>query len=102
VQPDWFEINGWQLASGDGFDARAYTGAAKSVILGETVRRELFGDEDPLGQTIRIGRVPFTVVGTLKPKGRAASARTRTTSWWCRWKPRAAACSVRWACRRAR
>jgi len=33
------------------------------------VRRELFGDEDPLGQTIRIGRVPFTVVGTLKPKG---------------------------------
>jgi len=69
VQPDWFEINGWQLASGDGFDARAYTGAAKSVILGETVRRELFGDEDPLGQTIRIGRVPFTVVGTLKPKG---------------------------------
>jgi putative ABC transport system permease protein len=39
------------------------------VILGDTVRRELFGDEDPLGQTVRIGRVPFTVVGTLKPKG---------------------------------
>jgi putative ABC transport system permease protein len=69
VQQDWFDINGWSMASGDGFDARAYTGAAKEVILGETVRRELFGDDDPLGQTIRIGRVPFTVVGTLSPKG---------------------------------
>jgi putative ABC transport system permease protein len=69
VQADWFDINGWKLASGDGFDARDYGGASKHVILGETVRRELFGDDDPLGQTIRIGRVPFTVVGTLKPKG---------------------------------
>ena len=69
VQADWFDINGWTLASGDGFDARDYGGAAKKIILGETVRRELFGDDDPLGQTIRVGRVPFTVVGTLKPKG---------------------------------
>ena len=69
VQADWFDINGWTLASGDGFEARDYGGAAKQVILGQTVRRELFGDDDPLGQTIRIGRVPFTVVGTLKPKG---------------------------------
>ena len=69
VQADWFDINGWHLASGDGFDARDYGGASKDVILGETVRRELFGDDDPLGQVVRIGRVPFTVVGTLKPKG---------------------------------
>ncbi len=69
VEADWFDINGWKIASGAGFDARAYTGAAKDVILGETVRRQLFGEDDPLGQTIRIGRVPFTVVGTLKPKG---------------------------------
>jgi putative ABC transport system permease protein len=63
VQADWFDINGWTLASGDGFDARDYGGAAKKIILGETVRRELFGDDDPLGQTLRVGRVPFTVVG---------------------------------------
>jgi putative ABC transport system permease protein len=69
VQPDWFEINGWSLATGDGFDPRDYGGAAKEVIIGETVRRELFGDEDPLGQTLRLGRVPFTVVGTFKSKG---------------------------------
>jgi len=68
VQADWFAINGWSLASGEGFSTSDYAGG-KSVILGETVRRELFGDEDALGQTVRIGRVPFTVVGVLKPKG---------------------------------
>ena len=69
VQPDWFEIDGWSLASGGGFEPGDYGGGAKEVILGETVRRELFGDEDALGQTVRLGRVPFTVVGTLAPKG---------------------------------
>jgi putative ABC transport system permease protein len=69
VQADFFDINGWVLASGDGFEPGDYNGGGKSVIIGETVRRELFGDEDALGQTLRLGRVPFTVVGTLKPKG---------------------------------
>ena len=69
VQPDWFDINEWVIASGDRFEPGDYSGGAKSVILGETVRRELFGDEDPVGQTVRLGRVPFTVAGTLKSKG---------------------------------
>ncbi len=69
VQPDWFDINGWVIGSGQGFDPRDYTSAAKSVILGDTVSRELFGDQDATGQTVRLGRVPFTVAGTLKPKG---------------------------------
>jgi putative ABC transport system permease protein len=70
VEADYFAINGWTLASG-GFQARDYSGG-KSVILGETLRRELFGDEDALGQTVRLGRVPFTVAGTLAPKGQGA------------------------------
>ena len=69
VQPDFFDINSWTIADGEGFDAQDYTGADKVVILGETVRRTLFGEESGVGQTIRVGRVPFTVVGTLKPKG---------------------------------
>ncbi len=69
VQPDFFEINGWTLASGEPFESRDYSGAGKTVILGDTVRRELFGDEDAVGQTVRIGRVPFTVAATLAPKG---------------------------------
>lgn len=69
VQPDFFDINGWVVQNGEGFDTQDYTSADKVVILGETVRRTLFGDDPGIGQTIRLGRTPFTVVGTLKPKG---------------------------------
>ena len=69
VQPDFFDINGWSIAAGEGFNTQDYTSAGKVVILGETVRRTLFGDDGGVGQTIRLGRVPFTVVGTLAPKG---------------------------------
>ncbi len=69
VQADWFAINDWQLNHGQGFDAGDYGGGSKPVILGETVRKTLFGDEDAIGQTIRLGRVPFTVVGVLDMKG---------------------------------
>ena len=69
VQPDYFDINSWTIANGEAFDSQAYSSAAKVVILGETVRRELFGEDSGIGQTIRIGRVPFTVVATLGSKG---------------------------------
>ncbi|MDQ2703133.1 MAG: ABC transporter permease [Pseudomonadota bacterium] len=69
VQPDWFAINDWKLAEGDGLQPQDYSSAAKNVVIGETVRRTLFGDDSGIGQTIRLGRVPFTVVGTLAPKG---------------------------------
>jgi putative ABC transport system permease protein len=69
VTADWFALNGWQLAGGAVFEERDYTGAAKKAILGETVRQQLFGDSDPVGASVRIGRVPFTVVGVLEPKG---------------------------------
>jgi len=69
VQPDWFAINDWKIAEGSLFEPQAYSGAAKQVILGDSVRRTLFGDDSGIGETIRLGRVPFTVVGTLAPKG---------------------------------
>jgi len=69
VEPDWFAINDWKIAQGTAFDAQAYGSAAKEVVIGDTVRRTLFGDDSGVGQTIRLGRVPFTVVGTLEPKG---------------------------------
>ena len=69
VQSDFFDINSWVIANGEGFDAQDYSSAAKVVILGETVRRTLFGEDSGIGQTVRLGRVPFTVVGTLAPKG---------------------------------
>ena len=67
VQPDFFEINGWQVADGGLFEADDYGGNGRGVILGDTVRRTLFGEDSGIGQTIRLGRVPLTVVGTLQP-----------------------------------
>ena len=69
VQADWFDINGWEIKQGDLFQTSDFGGSTKPVILGETVRKTLFGDEDGIGQTVRLGRVPFTVVGVLESKG---------------------------------
>ena len=72
VNADYFPVNDWQLANGAEFSARDYSSASKVVILGETVRRELFGDSDPIGATIRFGRVPLKVVGVLEAKGQGS------------------------------
>jgi len=69
VTEDFFVINDWKLAQGEFFQPRDYSTAAKVVILGQTVRRELFGDTDPIGATVRIAQVPLTVVGVLESKG---------------------------------
>ncbi len=72
VNADYFPVNDWQFALGGGFSARDLSSAAKVVVLGETVRRELFGDADPVGATVRLGRVPLRVVGVLVPKGQGS------------------------------
>ncbi|MBI3041306.1 MAG: ABC transporter permease [Betaproteobacteria bacterium] len=71
VTPDYFEARNWVIASGKGFDPADLTGAAKVALLGETVARNLFGDADPIGQVIRIRKVPFTVIGVLQRKGQS-------------------------------
>ena len=72
VNADYFPVNDWQMALGEPFSARDYSSASKVVVLGETVRRELFGDNDPIGASIRLGRVPLRVVGVLKSKGQGS------------------------------
>ncbi|MBP7465064.1 MAG: ABC transporter permease, partial [Pseudoxanthomonas sp.] len=74
IQADFLQINGWQVANGAVFEAQHFNGE-KVVILGETVRRELFGSETGIGETVRIGRTNFTVVGTLAPKGMSGFGR---------------------------
>ena len=52
---------------------------AKVAVLGETVVRNLFGNDDPVDRVIRIRNIPFRVVGVLVAKDRAAREPTRTT-----------------------
>lgn len=57
------------VARGAYFDATAVTASARVAVIGDTVARTLFRDEDPLDAEIRIGAVPFRVIGILEPFG---------------------------------
>ena len=77
TESQYFDIRNWPVASGSLFDAQQLEQAANVVVIGETVRKNLFGANDPLGQTVRIntrsgGSLPFRVIGVLQPKGTTA------------------------------
>ena len=57
------------VSRGEFFDAAAVAGSARVAVLGETAARALFGDEDPVGQDIQVGSVPFQVIGVLDRLG---------------------------------
>ena len=69
VTPDYAEVREWGVATGRFISAEDVDGATKVALLGQTTAQNLFGDSDPLGQVIRIKKVPFTVVGLLDRKG---------------------------------
>jgi putative ABC transport system permease protein len=71
VTPEHLEVRNWVIASGKGFETADLTGSTKVALLGETVARNLFGEADPIGQVIRIRKVPFVVIGTLERKGQS-------------------------------
>jgi putative ABC transport system permease protein len=70
--PEWFAVRSWKVAAGEEFTAADVAGARKVAVLGKTVATNLFGDEDPVGATVRIDRTPFVVVGVLESKGTSA------------------------------
>lgn len=73
TEPQYFDIREWPLREGVRFTDEDVRSAANVVVIGETVRKNLFGATDPLGQTMRINNLPFKVVGVLTPKGQSAT-----------------------------
>jgi ABC-type antimicrobial peptide transport system permease subunit len=67
--PDYPEVRDWPLASGRSFDEVEMAGSAKVAVIGLTVAQQLFGDADPIDQTIRVRKVPLQVIGVLSRKG---------------------------------
>jgi putative ABC transport system permease protein len=65
----YFLIRNYEIESGRGFLPEDTKNSTKVAIIGQTVSTELFGDVDPIGKTIRVGNIPFKVVGLLKTKG---------------------------------
>jgi putative ABC transport system permease protein len=73
TEPQYFDIRSWPLAEGTSFTQDDVTTAANVAVIGETVRKNLFGATDPVGQTVRINNLSFKVVGLLTPKGTSAA-----------------------------
>lgn len=69
IMPSYFYIKNYTIEMGRGFSNEDIRNTAKVTILGSTVVKELFGDLDPIDRSIRVGNVPFKVIGTLKTKG---------------------------------
>jgi ABC-type antimicrobial peptide transport system permease subunit len=68
--PDYLDIRDWQeLTEGNPFSAQDVQAMREVCLVGQTIVRELFGGESPLGQQVRINNRPLTVVGVLSPKG---------------------------------
>ena len=65
----YFQIKEWNLDYGRGFSESDIKNASKVTILGKTVVSELFGDVDPIGKTVRIKGMPFSVIGVLEKRG---------------------------------
>jgi putative ABC transport system permease protein len=67
--PNYFDIRTWPVQAGSAFSAEEVDIAANVCVLGTTVEKILFADENPIGKTMRIGNLPFRVDGVLESKG---------------------------------
>jgi putative ABC transport system permease protein len=71
VTPNYLPVRHWQIERGGPFSQEDVDYAAKVCLLGQTVVANLFGSEDPVGETIRVQTLPCRVVGVLAPKGQS-------------------------------
>jgi putative ABC transport system permease protein len=69
VAPEFQQIRDWQVADGRFLHEGDMDSAAKVAVIGETVARQLFGNDNPIDAVIRIRNIPFRVVGLLAAKG---------------------------------
>ena len=79
---DWLLTNNWTVAEGRVFSEEELRAGSAVCLLGETVRRELFGPVSPLGATVRIRQVPCEVVGVLGSKGQGAFGNDQDDLVW--------------------
>ncbi len=68
----YLEIRDWPLVSGENFSTSDIRAQNKVCIVGQTIVKNLFTDEDPVGQQLRLRNVPFKIIGVLKERGQNA------------------------------
>ena len=75
VTPEFLRVRDWPVEAGESITAADVQAAARVVVLGQQVVARLFGDNNPVGTTVRIKNQPFVVVGVLTPKGQSLDGR---------------------------
>jgi len=73
--PSYLEARAWSIVNGAAFGDSDVRSSTRVAIIGKTVAQNLFGDEDPVGKTMRIQQNPFTVIGVLGSKGQNLDGR---------------------------
>ena len=73
--PSLLAVRDWRLAAGFPFTDSDIRAATRVALLGQTVKQNLFGEEDPVGKIIRIKNSPYVVLGVLAPKGQSLDGR---------------------------
>jgi putative ABC transport system permease protein len=73
--PSYLDVRDWPVTSGDTFSDSDVRAGTRVVLLGRTVVKNLFVDEDPVGKTIRVKQSPFQVIGVLAAKGQSLDGR---------------------------
>ena len=73
--PSFLVVRDWQLSSGSAFTDTDVRSATRVALLGQTVVQNLFGDDDPVGKTLRIKNSPYVVLGVLAAKGQSLDGR---------------------------
>ena len=69
VTNEFFEAREWPVVNGRDFTGEEASRGGQVILLGQTVARQLFGEENPVGQQIRVRNVPFDVIGVMDKKG---------------------------------
>ncbi|MBI2313360.1 MAG: ABC transporter permease [Betaproteobacteria bacterium] len=75
ITPEFWAARDWKIDSGEMFSETDVRSAARVALIGRVVAENLFGNADPVGETMRIRNIPFTVVGVLAPKGQSLDGR---------------------------
>jgi putative ABC transport system permease protein len=66
---DYFDLRRWPLIDGAPFTAQDVRSANKVCVIGQTTARQVYGNDSPIGQVLRVKNVPFTITGLLTAKG---------------------------------
>jgi putative ABC transport system permease protein len=77
INADYLVAREWQIANGRSFTGDEIASGAKVAIVGSVIIEELFDGRAGVGETFRIGNVPFTVIGVLDKKGVGAAGRSQ-------------------------